>query len=42
VALSVPLALLRHHARGAAATYVAEQTYFEPYPEELCLRNHVV
>ncbi|MFB4279677.1 YbgA family protein [Nonomuraea sp. MTCD27] len=41
VALSVPLALLRHHARGEAATYVREQTYFSPYPDELSLRNHV-
>ncbi|MFG1948140.1 YbgA family protein [Nonomuraea sp. NPDC048826] len=42
VALSVPLALLRHHARGEAATYVHEQTFFSPYPDELGLRNHVV
>jgi uncharacterized protein YbgA (DUF1722 family)/uncharacterized protein YbbK (DUF523 family) len=42
VALSVPLALLRHHARGEAATYVQDQTYFSPYPDELALRNHVV
>ncbi|NUP76588.1 MAG: DUF523 and DUF1722 domain-containing protein [Nonomuraea sp.] len=42
VALSVPLALLRHHARGEAATYVQDQTYFSPYPDELGLRNHVV
>ncbi|MFC5834514.1 YbgA family protein [Nonomuraea insulae] len=42
VALSVPLALLRHHARGEAATYLQEQTFFSPYPEELGLRNHVV
>ncbi len=42
VALSVPLALLRHHARGEAATYVQDQTYFSPYPEDLGLRNHVV
>ncbi|MEO3872094.1 DUF523 and DUF1722 domain-containing protein [Nonomuraea sp. B12E4] len=41
VALSVPLALLRHHALGAAATYVQEQTYFAPYPERLGLRNHI-
>ncbi|MDA0632123.1 DUF523 and DUF1722 domain-containing protein [Nonomuraea sp. MCN248] len=41
VALSVPLALLRHHARGEAATYVQEQTFFSPYPDELGLRNHV-
>ncbi|WP_346742699.1 DUF523 and DUF1722 domain-containing protein [Spongiactinospora sp. TRM90649] len=41
VPLSVPLALLRHHARGEAATYVREQTYFAPYPEELGLRHHI-
>ena len=42
VALSVPIALLRHHARSEAATYVQNQTYFLPYPDELGLRNHVV
>ncbi|MFF5211274.1 YbgA family protein [Streptosporangium sp. NPDC000396] len=41
VALSVPATLLRHHARGEAAEYVRDQTYFSPYPEELRLRNHV-
>ncbi|MEV0383165.1 DUF523 and DUF1722 domain-containing protein [Nonomuraea sp. NPDC050643] len=41
VPLSVPLTLLRHHARGEAATYVEGQTYFAPYPEQLALRNHV-
>ncbi|GGL47879.1 YbgA family protein [Planomonospora parontospora] len=41
VALSVPLALLRHNARGAAASYVRDQTYFAPFPERLRLRNHV-
>ncbi|WP_336213691.1 YbgA family protein [Nonomuraea sp. LPB2021202275-12-8] len=41
VALSVPMALLRHHARRAEAAYLAEQTYFRPYPDELALRNHV-
>jgi uncharacterized protein YbgA (DUF1722 family) len=41
VALSVPATLLRHHARGKAAKYVRNQTYFSPYPEEFHLRNHV-
>ncbi|MDP9862501.1 MULTISPECIES: YbgA family protein [Streptosporangium] len=41
VALSVPATLIRHHARGAAAAYLRDQTYFSPYPQELRLRNHV-
>ncbi|MFC4057386.1 YbgA family protein [Planomonospora corallina] len=41
VPLSVPVALIRHDARGEAATYVMEQTYFAPYPERLRLRNYV-
>ncbi|MFD0471395.1 DUF1722 domain-containing protein [Nonomuraea thailandensis] len=30
--LSVPTTLLRHHARGEAAAYVRDQTYFSPTP----------
>ncbi|MEU6794253.1 DUF523 and DUF1722 domain-containing protein [Nonomuraea wenchangensis] len=41
VPLSVPTTLLRHHARGEAAAYVRDQTYFSPYPDDLRLRNHV-
>ncbi|GAA1718761.1 DUF523 and DUF1722 domain-containing protein [Nonomuraea sp. AD125B] len=41
VPLSVPTTLLRHHARGEAADYVRDQTYFSPYPDDLRLRNHV-
>ncbi|MEV7804286.1 DUF523 and DUF1722 domain-containing protein [Microbispora sp. NPDC088329] len=41
VALTVPLALLRHHARGAGVEYVRDQTYLSPYPDALRLRNHV-
>ncbi|MET8157737.1 DUF523 and DUF1722 domain-containing protein [Sphaerisporangium sp. NPDC005289] len=41
VALSVPLALLRHHVKGTGMAYLAEQTYFSLYPDELGLRNHV-
>ncbi|WP_346434142.1 DUF523 and DUF1722 domain-containing protein [Nonomuraea composti] len=41
VPLSVPTTLLRHHARGEAAAYVRDQTYFSPYPDALRLRHHV-
>ncbi|WP_433500756.1 YbgA family protein [Sphaerimonospora sp. CA-214678] len=41
VPLSVPLALLRHHAHGAGATYLYGQTYLSPYPHELALRHHI-
>ncbi|MEW9556168.1 YbgA family protein [Nonomuraea sp. NPDC050783] len=41
VPLSVPTTLLRHHARGEAAEYVRDQSYFSPYPDDLRLRNHV-
>ncbi|MFC4534664.1 YbgA family protein [Sphaerisporangium dianthi] len=41
VALSVPLALLRHHVKGTGVTYLAGQSYFSLYPDELGLRNHV-
>ncbi|MBO3752449.1 DUF523 and DUF1722 domain-containing protein [Streptosporangiaceae bacterium NEAU-GS5] len=41
VPLSVPVTLLRHHARGDAAAYLRDQTFFAPFPAELRLRNHV-
>lgn len=41
VALSVPVTLIRHHARGEGASWVEQQTYLNPYPEELGLRNHI-
>jgi uncharacterized protein YbgA (DUF1722 family)/uncharacterized protein YbbK (DUF523 family) len=41
VPLVVPLTLLRHHARRHAVDYVLGQTYLEPHPKELMLRNHV-
>ncbi|TMR28743.1 DUF523 and DUF1722 domain-containing protein [Nonomuraea zeae] len=41
VPLSVPTTLLRHHARGEAAEYVRDQSYFSPFPDDLRLRNHV-
>jgi uncharacterized protein YbgA (DUF1722 family) len=37
----VPLTLIRHHVRTFDVTYLAGQTYLEPHPKELMLRNHV-
>jgi uncharacterized protein YbgA (DUF1722 family) len=41
VPLVVPLTLLGHHVRMFNVTYLAEQTYLQPHPKELMLRNHV-
>lgn len=41
VPLVVPLTLLRHHVRAHHIEYLAGQTYLEPHPRELMLRNHV-
>jgi uncharacterized protein YbgA (DUF1722 family) len=41
VPLIVPLTLLRHHVRAHGVDYLAGQTYLEPHPRELMLRNHV-
>ncbi len=39
--LVVPITLIKHYARRYGATYLAGQTYLEPSPKELLLRNHV-
>ena len=39
--LVVPLTLLRHHVRRHRVSYLQGQTYLEPDPRELMLRNHV-
>ena len=39
--LVVPLTLLKHHARRLEVTYLLGQTYLDPHPKELALRNHV-
>lgn len=39
--LSVPVALLRHHAEGEELAYLAEQTYLDPFPADLVLRHHL-
>jgi uncharacterized protein YbgA (DUF1722 family) len=41
VPLVVPVTLLRHHARRLSAGSLLGQTYLEPHPKELMLRNHV-
>jgi uncharacterized protein YbgA (DUF1722 family)/uncharacterized protein YbbK (DUF523 family) len=41
VPLVVPLALMRHHVRTLDVTYLAAQSYLQPHPKELMLRNHV-
>jgi len=41
VPLVVPVMLLRHHARVHRVSYLERQTYLEPHPKELMLRNHV-
>ena len=41
VPLIVPLTLLRHHIRVHEVTYLSGQTYLEPHPRELMLRNRV-
>ncbi|MDQ3938192.1 MAG: DUF523 and DUF1722 domain-containing protein, partial [Chloroflexota bacterium] len=41
VPLVVPLTLVRHHVRVRQVAYLAGQTYLEPHPRELMLRNHV-
>jgi len=41
VPLVVPMTLLRHHVRVHDVVYLAGQTYLEPHPKELMLRNHV-
>jgi uncharacterized protein YbgA (DUF1722 family) len=41
IPLVVPITLLRHHVRRFGLAYLAEQTYLNPHPKELMLRNHV-
>jgi uncharacterized protein YbgA (DUF1722 family)/uncharacterized protein YbbK (DUF523 family) len=39
--LSVPVALLAHHASGGDLPWLADQTYLRPFPAELRLRHAV-
>ena len=38
--LIVPITLLHHYVRRFNETYLSEQLYFAPHPDELMLRNH--
>ena len=39
--LVVPITLIRHHVKRFGVTWLASQTYLNPHPKELMLRNHV-
>lgn len=41
VPLVVPVTLLRHYVRAHGVAYIENQTYLNPHPKELMLRNHV-
>lgn len=41
VPLVVPLTLIKHHLRRHPVEWLEQQIYFNPYPEELMLRNKV-
>lgn len=41
VPLVVPITLVRHYVMLNGIEYLARQTYLEPHPRELLLRNHV-
>jgi uncharacterized protein YbgA (DUF1722 family) len=41
IPLIVPITLLGHHVRLHEVEYLSGQTYLEPHPKELMLRNHV-
>jgi uncharacterized protein YbgA (DUF1722 family)/uncharacterized protein YbbK (DUF523 family) len=41
VPLVVPITLFRHYVRRFDTEYLRGQTYLEPHPKELMLRNHV-
>ena len=41
IPLIVPVTLIRHHVRHLGIDYLEGQTYLEPHPKELMLRNHV-
>jgi uncharacterized protein YbgA (DUF1722 family)/uncharacterized protein YbbK (DUF523 family) len=41
VPLVVPITLLRHHARAHGVAYLEGQSFLEPHPRELMLRNQI-
>ena len=41
VPLIVPITLLHHYVKRHKVDYLLGQTYLQPHPRELALRNHV-
>jgi uncharacterized protein YbgA (DUF1722 family)/uncharacterized protein YbbK (DUF523 family) len=41
VPLAVPVTLFARHIQRCGVTYLADQTYLQPHPTELALRDHV-
>jgi uncharacterized protein YbgA (DUF1722 family) len=41
IPLIVPITLMNHYVRKYGQAYLREQTYLQPHPVELQLRNHV-
>ena len=41
IPLVVPMTLFKHYVRRLKVDYLLSQTYLEPHPRELSLRNHV-
>jgi uncharacterized protein YbgA (DUF1722 family)/uncharacterized protein YbbK (DUF523 family) len=41
VPLVVPVTLIRHHVARLEVAYLQGQTYLDPHPKELMIRNHV-
>ena len=41
VPLVVPVTLIRHYVRKHNVAYLRDQSYLDPHPRELALRNHV-
>jgi uncharacterized protein YbgA (DUF1722 family) len=39
--LVAPLTLIKHHVQIFDVSYIRDQVYLTPYPNELMLRNHV-
>jgi uncharacterized protein YbgA (DUF1722 family) len=41
VHLVVPLALLKHYLKRHGSDYIRQQSYLDPHPYELGLRNYI-
>ncbi len=41
IPLIVPITLFKHHLRNKSVPYIMRQTYMQPYPDDLMLRNNL-